>query len=108
VGFISAFPFWILLRLVTHKETSQIVLLCALLILIGICVALCLSPLMAEFTYIVEAKERQRPGLFGAKGAYAQAYGLFNTAWAAGSIVGPIVSIKPPPQVCARNSAYLR
>ena len=89
-GLLLALPFWVLLRLVTTKSTGQIVLLCALLVFIGICTALSLSPLMAEFTYIVEAKEKHRPGLFGASGAYAQAYGLFNTAWAAGSVVGPL------------------
>ena len=52
--------------------------------------AVSMTPLIAEFTYVVEAKEKQQPGLFGASGAYAQAYGLFNTAWAAGCIVGPI------------------
>ena len=90
LGFLLALPFWVLLRLVTHKSLEQIVLLCALLTLIGVALALVFCPLMAEFTYIVEAKERQNPGLFGASGAYAQAYGLFNTAWAAGSLIGPL------------------
>ena len=43
-----------------------------------------------EFSHIVEAKERHQPGIFGAGGAYAQSYGIFNTAWAAGSVVGPL------------------
>jgi MFS family permease len=83
-------PFWILLRLVTHDTTGQKILLCVLLFLIGTCIAVSMTPLIAEFTYVVGAKEKQQPGLFGASGAYAQAYGLFNTAWAAGCIVGPI------------------
>ena len=45
---------------------------------------------MAEITYIIIAKETERPGLFGPKGAYAQAYGLFNMAYAVGSLVGPL------------------
>lgn len=49
-----------------------------------------MSPLMAEITYLVEAKERRRPGAFGRGGAYAQAYGLFNMAFAGGCMVGPI------------------
>ena len=52
--------------------------------------AMTISPVMAEFIIIVEAKERESPGLFGGAGAYAQAYGLFNTAWAAGYLVGPV------------------
>ena len=45
---------------------------------------------MAEITYAVEAKEKADPGRFGTTGAYAQAYGLFVTAFAAGSLIGPI------------------
>jgi MFS family permease len=41
-------------------------------------------------TDIVLEKEAERPGLFGSKGAYAQAYGLFNMAWAIGCLIGPI------------------
>ena len=90
IGFVASLPFWILLRLVTHDTLGQKVLLCVLLFLIGTCIAVSMTPLIAEFTYVVVAKEKQRPGLFGASGAYAQAYGLFNAAWAAGCIVGPI------------------
>ncbi|KAI9742196.1 MAG: hypothetical protein M1818_004096 [Claussenomyces sp. TS43310] len=90
VGFIAAMPFWVLLRLVTHDSMGQKVLFCALLSLIGAALILAMTPLMAEITYVVEAKEKKTPGIFGAKGAYAQAYGLFVTAFAAGSLVGPI------------------
>ena len=64
--------------------------MCALLTLIGCAMALTISPIMAEFIIIVEGKERDNPGMFGGAGAYAQAYGLFNTAWAAGYLVGPV------------------
>jgi MFS family permease len=47
---------------------------------------------MAEITYVVEAKEREKPGRFGATGAYAQAYGLFIAAFAAGTLIGPVWS----------------
>ena len=89
-GFIFAIPFWILLRLVTHNSLSQKVLLSALLALIGVALTLVMPPLMAEITYVVEAKEKQRPGRYGTTGAYAQAYGLFVTAFAAGTLIGPI------------------
>ncbi|KAI9829429.1 MAG: hypothetical protein M1819_006366 [Sarea resinae] len=89
-GFILALPFLTLLRLVTHDSIGQKVLLCALLFLIGFSIDLVMAPLMAEITYVVEAKERKRPGMFGPSGAYAQAYGLFNTAFAGGTLVGPI------------------
>ena len=91
-GFVLALPIFVLLRLVTHNSLGQKVLLCALLTLIGAAFALMVPPIMAEFTVIVEAKERQHPGQFGAAGAasaYATSYGIFNTAWAAGYLVGP-------------------
>ncbi len=49
-----------------------------------------LTPLLAEISYIVRVKEGSRPGVFGGRGAYATAYGLFNTAFAGGMLVGPI------------------
>jgi MFS family permease len=89
-GFILAIPFWVLLRLVTHDSLSQKVLFCALLSLIGVSLTLVMPPLMAEITYVVEAKEKESPGRFGTTGAYAQAYGLFVTAFAAGTLIGPV------------------
>lgn len=74
VGFILAIPFWVLLRLVTHDSLGQKVLFCALLSLIGVALTLVMAPLMAEVTYVVEAKEKETPGIFGPNGAYAQAY----------------------------------
>lgn len=48
---------------------------------------------MAEITYAVDAKAQRRPpGFFGKNGAYAQAYSLFNMAWAGGCLVGPLLS----------------
>ena len=89
-GFITACPFLVLLRLVDHDSLNQKVLLGALLALIGISLTLVMTPLMAEITYVVEAKEKSNPGGYGEKGAYAQAYGLFNTAFAGGTLIGPI------------------
>ncbi|KAF7874282.1 hypothetical protein EAF04_002954 [Stromatinia cepivora] len=91
-GFCFAVPFWVLLRLVTYDSLNQKVLLCALLALIGVSLTCVMPGLMAEITYIVEAKEKQIPGRFGKNGAYAQAYGLFITAYAAGTLIGPIWS----------------
>ncbi|KZF24304.1 MFS general substrate transporter [Xylona heveae TC161] len=92
IGFILALPFWVLLRLVDHDSTGQKVLLCALLAFIGFSLTLAMPPLMAEITYVVEAKEKKYPGRFGPTGAYAQAYGLFNTAFAGGTLIGPVWS----------------
>jgi len=89
-GFVCMLPFWILLRFVTHNTLQQKVLLCALLALIGLCLATVMPPLMAEVTYIVEAKEKKSPGRFGVGGALGSAYGLYVTAFAAGTLIGPI------------------
>ncbi|KAF2169394.1 hypothetical protein M409DRAFT_20614 [Zasmidium cellare ATCC 36951] len=92
-GFVVACPFLILLRLVDHNTLGQKVLLCALLALCGIGLTLALTPIMAEIAYAVEAKAARRPsGFFGENGAYAQAYALFNMAWAAGSMIGPLLA----------------
>jgi MFS family permease len=89
-GFLLSLPFWVLLRFVTENTIQHKVLFCALLALIGVCLTFVMSPLMAEITYVVEAKERKNPGIFGKSGAYAQAYGLFVTAFAAGTLIGPL------------------
>ena len=90
VGMAAALPFWVLLRTVDHDSLNQKVLLCALLVLIGACVALVIPAVMAEFTYIVDANEKKQPGIYGDNGAYAQTYSIFNIGWAAGALVGPV------------------
>ncbi|KAF2215897.1 hypothetical protein CERZMDRAFT_65285 [Cercospora zeae-maydis SCOH1-5] len=92
-GFILACPFLVLLRLVEENSINHKVMLCAFLAFIGIGLTLALVPLMAEISYAVNAKAKRRPpGFFGKNGAYAQAYGLFNMAWAAGSMIGPLLA----------------
>lgn len=86
-GFVLAVPFWVLLRLVTYNSLGQKVLFLALLALIGVSLTLALPVMMAEITYIIEAKERERPGRYGPQGAYAQGYGLFVTMFSAGNVV---------------------
>ncbi|KAL8740877.1 MAG: hypothetical protein Q9190_006460 [Brigantiaea leucoxantha] len=90
IGFVLAMPFLILLRLVDRSGKGQIVLLCALLTSLGATLTIMMTPLLAEITYTLEAKQKIHPGLFGEKGAYAQAYGLFTCAYAGGMLVGPI------------------
>lgn len=90
IGFIIALPFWVCLRFVTENTIQHKVLLSALLVLIGASLTCILSPLMAEITYVVDAKEKKNPGTFGKMGAYAQAYGLFVMSYAAGTLVGPL------------------
>lgn len=92
-GFILATPFLILLRLVDNDSINHKVMLCAFLVVVGAGLTLAIVPVMAEMAYAVEAKaQRSPPGFFGKNGAYAQAYGLFNMAWAAGSMIGPLLA----------------
>jgi MFS family permease len=92
-GYTLACPCLILLRLVHENTIGQKVLLCALLALVGISLTLVITPMMAEITYAVAAKAAHHPpGHFGKNGAYAQAYSLFNVAWAAGCMIGPLLA----------------
>lgn len=91
-GLLLSVPFWVLLRLVDHHTVGQIVLMCALLVLLGAATTLLLTPLMAEFSKVCDAKVRQEPDVFRGKSAYAQSYGIFNVSWAGGSLLGPLVS----------------
>lgn len=96
VGFVCACPPFVCLRYVDENTISDKVLLCALLAVAGLFLALTFPPIMAEISSVVEAKEKSmlasgNPG-FGPGGAYAQAYALFNVAFAAGCMVGPLLA----------------
>jgi len=72
-GFILLTPFLILLRLPQKDGLGEIVLFCALVSLVGAALALILAPVLAEVTLVVRDLEDEKPGRFGANGAYAQA-----------------------------------
>ncbi|KAH6642984.1 major facilitator superfamily domain-containing protein [Boeremia exigua] len=96
LGFSGACAPLVCLRFVDENTLNDKVILCALLALTGLCLAPTFPSIMAEITFIVEAKEKSslasgRAG-FGQGGAYAQAYGLFNMAFAAGCTVGPLLA----------------
>lgn len=91
-GFLCAVPPLTLLRFITHDSTNHKILLCVLLTIIGLCIAIATPPVMTEFSCVVNAKEETEKSrdIFGKGGAMAQAYGLMNSAFAAGSLVGPV------------------
>lgn len=62
----------VLLRLPNDDSVEQIALMSALLVLLGIAFALVIPPVMAEITLILQELEGEKPGIFGANGAYAQ------------------------------------
>jgi MFS family permease len=79
-------PALVLLRLVDHDSIEMKALLCVLLVVIGLCITLTLEPLLAGITYLAGSLgEGEKSG----RGSYAQAYSLFNIAWALGDTVGP-------------------
>lgn len=96
-GFLGLSPVLVGTHCVTHDTMNQKVLLCILLILIGLGITLALNPLMAEISYVVDDRERQKQLQYATMktghggGAYAQAYALFSMAWAIGNIAGPLM-----------------
>ena len=90
-GFLCLTPFLILLRFINHYDAGQVVLLCFLLFAIGLSLNLILTPVFSDVTYALEEREAAEPGLFGVKGAYAQAFALMNIAYASGSLLGPLL-----------------
>jgi MFS family permease len=90
VGLLGAVPFWVLLRLITHNSIGQKVLLSALLAFIGLGMALAMAPLAADIDHAVALEEEKRPGSMGKRGAAAQGFGLYNLAFALGTLIGPL------------------
>ncbi|KAI9757012.1 MAG: hypothetical protein M1815_002347 [Lichina confinis] len=89
-GLLATLPFLVMLRLVDHHSTGQIVLLCTLLSLIGLFLTFVMSPLAADLAGLVEEREKEQPGIFGPYGAYAQVFAVFNCSMAAGTLAFPI------------------
>ncbi|KAE8376988.1 major facilitator superfamily domain-containing protein [Aspergillus bertholletiae] len=82
-------PVIVCFRFVTEDSIRQKVLLCALLALLGFCLASLMPPILVEASYVVQEKEEKNPNIFGKGGAMALSYGILNAAFAAGTIVGP-------------------
>jgi MFS family permease len=109
--FLVSALFTLLLLLVTHRGTNQVVMLSGFLTLYGkwhrlirliysVLVPLTddlvasarvfgASPLGADLNRAVDALERDRPGIFGESGAKAQVFSLYTSASAAGVLIGP-------------------
>lgn len=88
-AFLCAVPVSVLLRVVTNDSLHDKVVLCALLALLGLCIAVSMTPLAAEVFYAVNEKETESPDSFGRGGAMALAFGLTNMSFAAGNLIGP-------------------
>lgn len=91
-GFTMSVPVFVCLRFVTNDTTAHKVLFGVLLTLMGIALTLSSTPLMAEITYVIEAKEKRQSGIWGAKGVYGVGFGLFTTSFALGGVIGSILA----------------
>jgi MFS family permease len=95
-GFLCACPPLVCLRYIDSNTINDKVLICALLFLVGLSLTMTFPPFMAEISAVVEAKEKKMiaNGMrgYGPGGAYAQAYALFNMAFAAGCTLGPLLA----------------
>jgi hypothetical protein len=80
------------MRFVNENTLQHKVLLGALLALMGVTLTFSNTPLMAEITYVIDAKEARHPGIWGEKGVYGIGYGLFTTAFALGGTIGSIMA----------------
>ena len=88
-GFLLSVPFFVCFRFVTENTINHKVMLCGLLVAIGIGQALQVAPLMAEISWAAEeGREDDETGAV----PYAQAYALYNISFAAGAIIGPLLS----------------
>ncbi|KAJ5888710.1 hypothetical protein N7495_008751 [Penicillium taxi] len=89
-GFLLAAPCLIVLQTVAEDTLICKVILAVLLLLVGISLQAVLPPTMAEICFVVDNMEQEHPEIFGYGSAYAQAFGLSCTSFAAGTAVGPI------------------
>lgn len=88
-GCLLATPAYVLLRLVTQDTLGQKILLCALLVVIGLAMAIAMPAIIAEIGATVADAEKNDPQAI--KGSViATGWSLVNAAYAAGCLLGPL------------------
>lgn len=83
-------PSLVLLRLIRPELAHPFLGLVLLMCFVGISFSLTMTALQVEATAAITDMEAASPEIFGELGATSQAYGLMNTAFAVGSMVGPL------------------
>ncbi|KAF3391577.1 hypothetical protein F1880_007690 [Penicillium rolfsii] len=83
---------WIAMRFVQSNTATDITLLVVLLLLQGLSIVFIEITAMTEVSQVVGDYEVEFPGAFGDKSPVAQAYALFNMAFAGGQLLGPILA----------------
>lgn len=91
-AFLCTIPPYVCLQFILHDSIEHKVLLCGLLFTLGLCIAFILPAAGYEINAVVVEKEQIDRQAFGKGGAIAQAYGLTDSAFALGSLVGPILA----------------
>ena len=91
-GLVLLIPSLFSLRLITPGVVWPFLKLMVLLGGVGISLAFAIPPLQTEVSAAVGDLESKQPGVFGSCGAYLQAYGLMTSAFAAGSMIGPLAT----------------
>ncbi|OQE40182.1 hypothetical protein PENCOP_c006G05347 [Penicillium coprophilum] len=84
-------PSLICLRFVEENSPIHIALLCVILGLVGMCIDLSEPALIVEMQHVLDDMEAADPGVFGGRGAVAQAFSLENMAHFGGLALGPMV-----------------
>lgn len=92
LAFALASCAWTLMGLITKNSPEDIALLVVLLLLLGTSIATLEITAMTEVSQIIGDYEAEHPGIFGDKSPVAQAYAMFNMAFAVGQLLGPLVS----------------
>lgn len=80
------------MRFVKSNTSADIALLIVLLLLQGVSIVFVEITAMTEVSQVVGDYEADFPGTFGDKSPLAQAYALFNMAFAGGQLLGPILA----------------
>ena len=91
ISFISATPVLISLQFINANILSHKILLPALVTLAGLASDIGQPALYLQTQLVVDGMEARNPGVFGEKGAVAQAFSLQVMASFAGLMLGPMV-----------------
>ena len=91
ISFISATPVLISLQFVNANILSHKILLPTLVTLAGLATDIAQPALYLQTQLVVDSMEARNPGVFGEKGAVAQAFSLQVMASFAGLMLGPMV-----------------
>ncbi|GJN80627.1 hypothetical protein PLIIFM63780_004154 [Purpureocillium lilacinum] len=87
-GFFLSTPFLICLRFVSENTIQHKIMLCGLLFGIGLGITCTMGPLMAEISWSM--KDNRDESLMERE-PIALAYALYNVAYAAGCMIGPLL-----------------